>query len=152
MPNNIADQEGVEGNSEGNALVDKLLIYKELVSIIIFFAGGVVWIYAAFATQDTVDAIQQDNQKSLATIECLIGAAIAGRGLDQTIEQLKHRQMMLTLQRAELLESRESGGVTVVTQVHELELELAEAKRDMGLAIDERAKQDTIMKNKECSQ
>jgi hypothetical protein len=43
----------------------KLKEYKELIALIMFFVGGIIWLYAAFATKSYV-----------ASIRCLLGATI----------------------------------------------------------------------------
>ncbi|WP_149339154.1 hypothetical protein [Neorhizobium sp. P12A] len=50
---------------KGKELLSKLNEYKEIISIIVFFIGGCIWIYSTFATKVYV-----------ARIQCFLGATI----------------------------------------------------------------------------
>jgi hypothetical protein len=58
---------GNEVNTSGrfSAFIKLLNDYKELITLLLFFIGGVIWLYVAFATK-----------REVATLKCLLGTTI----------------------------------------------------------------------------
>ncbi|RWO49230.1 hypothetical protein [Mesorhizobium sp.] len=120
------------------SLFSYLRDFKEVVAIVIFFVGGVIWLYAAFATKQYV-----------AEVKCLLGA---------TIERIDNEAQAKTFQ-AEIiehsirLERMQSDGPTSPNIIGDLELikqkiEDLKTKKSLADEVTKKASQRVI--NGEC--
>ncbi|ARN73958.1 hypothetical protein [Oceanicoccus sagamiensis] len=55
-----------------NGLVNKLNEYKEFISILIFFAGGLFWIYGFFATKSQVETMREGTHVQVSKLNCVL--------------------------------------------------------------------------------
>jgi len=49
--------------------MQKLLTYKEFISILVFFTGGILWIYSIFATKQNVDQLACVTQLNIQMVQ-----------------------------------------------------------------------------------
>lgn len=97
--NGANTKEGPKQSLVPPTLLSRLSEYKELITIFMFFLGGVIWLYSAFATKSYVG-----------NIRCLLGA---------TIERVDNEAQSRTL-KADIVENN--------TKIEQLKVDLKKAE------------------------
>lgn len=158
------DAEGASNANTGsdkNKLLKTLNDYKELVSILVFFAGGVIWLYAAFATKTYVDEfnvatrqaikeIRDSNKKSTAKIKCVLGGSIEvySKGTEIRFHQDEITSYRIDLEK---LKNQKLNRSEFIEQSEKIKNKIDKLETEIQAALKIKIDQEMKLKNEECS-
>lgn len=129
-----------DGSQKPWTLLQFLKDTKELITLILFFVGGIVWLYAAFATKHYV-----------ASVKCLLGATIERIDNDS---QSKQYQVEIVELNVRLQQVQNSGRpvLDIINEVETLKQKVEDFKGKKQLADESAKKASQKAANGECGE
>jgi len=151
----------VKDESGKTKLLKSFKEYKEFIAILVFFIGGVVWLYAAFATKSYVDEfkdtiqkaitqIQESSKKSTANIKCVLGGSIEVYSKDTEIRFLQDEVTSNKID-LEKLKNQKLSIPEFIEQSEKIKGKIEDLERKIAAAQKIKTNQELKLKNEECS-
>lgn len=139
-PPQIVTNSGEVGQRPSNPFIDALNKYKELIAVIVFFIGGVSWLYGYFATKEQVSVMK-----------CLMNANI------EFVQYQLQQKLALDERRQEdaqhlRLETAPTRTPEDVLNMRELEQQIALAKKRAEDALSKIDEAEHILQSDACEE
>lgn len=143
--NGANTKEGAKQSLVPPTLLSRLNEYKELITIVMFFLGGAIWLYSAFATKAYVG-----------NIRCLLGATIErvdNEAQSRTIKaDIVEGNTKIEQLKADLTKAQSTGAPTapIIAETERLKLEVKALEKRKDKADELVANSNKRVLNGEC--
>ena len=118
-----------------NGLLGRLNDYKEFISILVFFAGGLFWIYGFFATKTQVESMKSGTDYQVTRLNCVLEQNVKMlRGkmeFQYFTDLLEENKQEIRELRRHIRKSRESDTDVDIGDAEENLLELEEQRTEL---------------------
>jgi len=138
MPNEEGDHTNDVSGSKRD-FIAHLKQYKEFIAILVFFVGGFMWIFAYFATKESVDEVRCIADNIIILVDSRMEQDVFTKNLAK--KGLEHKKLS---EQANL--SKEEKDIKLTT----VDAELHVIRKNLNMTMEKHDKAHHILKMKKC--
>lgn len=123
-------------------MLEKLKEYQELITIIVFFLGGFLWLETQFPQKTDLETVKQDLQKENAVLKCLLKKnmtlvqdQIQASALEKSIKEKSEYLYVLTEKLDKLKTEGQGVSPAMDLSLNETKEEVANKKNELRQVI-----------------